>query len=296
MTARQFSELLALAALWGASFLFMRVAVPEFGPVMVTEIRVLLASLTLAPLLWMSGQWPSLRAHARPLLVVGVVNSALPFVFYSYALLWISTGLAAILNATAPLWGALIAWAWLGERLSPSRVLGLVMGFAGVVWLAWDQAGLRSGAGWGQAAWAVMACLASTFCYGFSVNFTKRHLTTAPPMAVAAGTQMVAAFALAVPAATTRPAAMPSPGAWAAVTVLGLACTGLAYWLYFRLIASVGPSKALAVAYLIPLFALFWGWLFLGEGVTPVMAGAGSIILLGTALATGLIGTRATAR
>jgi drug/metabolite transporter (DMT)-like permease len=244
----------------------------------------------------MSGQWPSLRAHARPLLVVGVVNSALPFVFYSYALLWISTGLAAIFNATAPLWGALIAWAWLGERLSPSRVLGLVLGFTGVVWLAWDQAGLRSGVGWGQAAWAVVACLVSTFCYGFSVNFTKRHLGRAPPMAVAAGSQMVAGLALAIPAAATWPAATPSPGAWAAVTVLGLACTGLAYWLYFRLIASVGPSKALAVAYLIPLFALVWGWLFLGEGVTPVMVGAGSVILLGTALATGLIGTRATGR
>jgi hypothetical protein len=100
MTARQFAELLALAALWGASFLFMRVAVPEFGPVMVTEIRVLLASLALAPLLWMSGHWRALRAHAGPLVVVGVVNSALPFALYSYALLWISTGLAAIFNAT----------------------------------------------------------------------------------------------------------------------------------------------------------------------------------------------------
>jgi drug/metabolite transporter (DMT)-like permease len=296
MTARQCAELLTLAALWGASFLFMRVAVPEFGPVMVTEIRVLLASLALAPLLWMSGHWRALRAHAGPLVVVGLVNSALPFALYSYALLWISTGLAAIFNATAPLWGALIAWAWLGERLNPSRVLGLVLGFAGVVWLAWDQAGLRSGAGWGQAAWAVVACLVSTFCYGFSVNFTKRHLGRAPPMAVAAGSQMVAGLALAIPAAATWPAATPSPGAWAAVTVLGLACTGLAYWLYFRLIASVGPSKALAVAYLIPLFALVWGWLFLGEGVTPVMVGAGSVILLGTALATGLIGTRATGR
>ena len=290
MTARQFAELLTLAAIWGASFLFMRVAVPEFGPVMVTAIRVLLASLALAPLLWMSGHWHALRAHAGPLAVVGVVNSALPFALYSYALLWISTGLAAIFNATAPLWGALIAWAWLGERLSPSRVLGLVLGFAGVVWLAWDQAGLRSGAGWGQAAWAVVACLASTLCYGFSVNFTKRHLGTAPPMAVAAGSQMVAGLALALPATATWPASTPSPGAWAAVTVLGLACTGLAYWLYFRLIASVGPSKALAVAYLIPLFALAWGWLFLGEGVTLVMVGAGSVILLGTALATGLIG------
>ena len=289
MTARQFAELLALAALWGASFLFMRVAVPEFGPVMVTEIRVLLASLALAPLLWMSGHWRALRAHAGPLVVVGLVNSALPFALYSYALLWISTGLAAIFNATAPLWGALIAWAWLGERLSRTRVLGLVLGFAGVVWLAWDQAGLRSGAGWGQAAWAVVACLVSTLCYGFSVNFTKRQLGNAPPMAVAAGSQMVAGLALALPATATWPTAAPSPSAWAAVTVLGLACTGLAYWLYFRLIASVGPSKALAVAYLIPLFALAWGWLFLGEGVTPVMVGAGSVILLGTALATGLI-------
>jgi drug/metabolite transporter (DMT)-like permease len=253
---------------------------------------VLLASLALAPLLWMSGHWRALRAHAGPLVVVGLVNSALPFALYSYALLWISTGLAAIFNATAPLWGALIAWAWLGERLSRTRVLGLVLGFAGVVWLAWDQAGLRSGAGWGQAAWAVVACLVSTLCYGFSVSFTKRHLGHAPPMAVAAGSQMVAGLALALPAAATWPTAAPSPGAWAAVTVLGLACTGLAYWLYFRLIASAGPSKALAVAYLIPLFALAWGWLFLGEGVTPVMVGAGSVILLGTALATGLIGAR----
>jgi drug/metabolite transporter (DMT)-like permease len=289
MTARQFAELLALAALWGASFLFMRLSVPEFGPVMVTEIRVLLASLALAPLLWMSGQWSALRAHARPLLVVGVVNSALPFVFYSYASLWISTGLAAIFNATAPLWGAVIAWAWLGERLSRARVLGRALGFGGVLWLAWDQAGLRSGAGSGHAAWAVAACLASTLCYGFSVNFTKRHLGNAPPMAVAAGSQMVAGLALALPAAATWPSSMPSASAWAAVTVLGLAGTGLAYLMYFRLIASVGPSKALTVAYLIPLFALAWGGMFLGEGVTPVMVGAGSVIMLGTALATGLI-------
>ena len=289
MTARQFAELLALAALWGASFLFMRVAVPEFGPVVVTEIRVLLASLALAPLLWMSGHWRALRAHARPLVVVGVVNSALPFALYSYALLWISTGLAAIFNATAPLWGAVIAWAWLGERLSRTRVLGLALGFGGVLWLAWDQAGLRSGAGSGHAAWAVAACLASTLCYGFSVNFTKRHLGTAPPMAVAAGSQMVAGVALALPAAATWPSSMPSASAWAAVTVLGLAGTGLAYLMYFRLIASVGPSKALTVAYLIPLFALAWGGMFLGEGVTPVMVGAGSVIMLGTALATGLI-------
>jgi drug/metabolite transporter (DMT)-like permease len=289
MTARQFAELLALAALWGASFLFMRLSVPEFGPVMVTEIRVLLASLALAPLLWMNGQWPALRVHARPLLVVGVVNSALPFVFYSYASLWISTGLAAIFNATAPLWGAVIAWAWLGERLSRARVLGLALGFGGVLWLVWDQAGLRSGAGSGHAAWAVAACLASTLCYGFSVNFTKRHLGHAPPMAVAAGSQMVAGLALALPAAATWPSSMPSTSAWAAVTVLGLAGTGLAYLMYFRLIASVGPSKALTVAYLIPLFALAWGGMFLGEGVTPVMVGAGSIIMLGTALATGLI-------
>lgn len=296
MTARQFAELLTLAALWGASFLFMRVAVPQFGPVMVTELRVLLASLALAPLLWLSGHGPALRRHARPLVVVGVVNSALPFALYSYALLWVSTGLAAIFNATAPLWGALIAWIWLGERQSPSRVLGLVLGFAGVVWLAWDQAGLRAGAGWGQAAWAVVACLVSTLCYGFSVNFTKRHLGHAPPMAVAAGSQMVAGVTLALPAAATWPATSPSAGAWAAVAVLGLACTGLAYVLYFRLIASVGPSKALAVGYLIPLFALAWGWLFLGEGVTPVMVGAGSVILLGTALATGLIGSRPAGR
>ena len=292
MSGRQVSELLALAALWGASFMFMRLSVPEFGPVLVTELRVLLASAALLPLMWFKGQGASLRTHARPLLVVGLVNSALPFALYSYASLWISAGLAAIFNATAPLWGALIAWVWLGERLSRLRVLGLAIGFAGVVWLAGDNAGLRGGAGGGEAAWAVLACLGATLCYGFSVNFTRRHLSTAPPLAVAASTQMVAAGAVAVPAAVTLPSAMPGLTAWAAVVALGLACTGLAYLLYFRLIANAGPSKALSVTYLIPLFAMMWGSLFLGEEVTASMMGAGAVILLGTALATGLLGPR----
>ncbi len=289
MKPRDLAELVALAALWGASFLFMRLGAGEFGPVALSALRVALASAALLPILAWQGQLPALRQHWKAIALVGVVNSALPFLAFAYAALSITAGLSSIFNATAPLWGALIAWLWLKDRPSDMRMIGLALGFAGVLWLAWDKAGLKPGSPATHLAWPVLACMGATLCYGFGANFTKRHLTGVPPMAVAAGSQLSAALALALPAAIWWPAQLPSAAAWVSLLLLGVACTGLAYLLYFRLIANVGPAKAIAVTFLIPLFGVLWGGIFLGESVTPVMVGAGAIIVLGTALATGLI-------
>ena len=286
---RDIAELLALAALWGASFLFMRMGAGDFGPVALTLVRVALAALALLPLLSQQGLWPVLRTHWRPIAIVGIVNSALPFMAYAYAALSISAGLSSVFNATAPLWGALIAWLWLRDRPGPWRALGLVIGFAGVLWLAWDKIGVKAGADGARIAWAVLACIGATLCYGFSANYTKRLLTGVPPLAVAAGSQLAATVVLAAPGWWWWPAATPSPAAWLWACVLGILCTGGAYLLYFRLIAYVGPARAISVTFLIPLFAVFWGWIFLAETVTPVMAGACAVIVAGTALATGLI-------
>jgi len=285
-------ELVTLAALWGASFLFMRLGAGEFGPVALSFVRVAGACLFLLPLLGWRREFGALRAHWKPIFVVGITNSALPFLFYSYAALAITGGLAAIFNATSPLWAALIAWVWLKDRLTPLRVLGLVVGFGGVLWLALGKASLQPGEHGVSPALAIVGCLGATAFYGFSGNFTKRRLGGVAPMAVAAGSQLSAALALALPALLTWPARNPAPLAWAAAAVLALVCTGMAYALYFRLIAHVGPANAISVTFLVPAFAVLWGALFLGEEVSARMLIGCAVILAGTALATGLIGRR----
>lgn len=288
---RQVIDLLMLAALWGASFLFMRLGAGDFGAVPLSALRVAFASLALLPLALRDSQPSAWRTHLPALALVGLVNSAIPFVAYGFALQWITGGLAAIFNASTPLWGALIAWLWLNDRPGPSRLAGLALGFAGVVWLLADKAALRGAgdtAGTSWAAWAALACVLATIGYGIGANATQRFLKGVPPMAVAAGSQIAATAWLLVPAWWLWPATSPSWRAWLAVLALGVLCTGLAYGLYFRLIAQIGPARAMTVTYLIPLFAMGWGGVFLGEEVSPVMLAAGGVILLGTALAAGL--------
>lgn len=283
------AELVALAAVWGASFLFMRIAAPEFGPLALTALRVAGATLFLLPLLAWRGAFGPLRTHWKAMAVVGIANSALPFTLFTIAALAINAGLSAILNSTAPLWGAAIAALWLHDRLTLSRAVGLAVGFAGVLFLAWDKASFRSGEHGVSAGLAVVCCLLATACYGFAANYTKHALGGVNPLAVAAGSQLAAALALALPAAWTWPAAMPGAGAWSAVAVLAVVCTGIAYLMYFRLIARLGPSRAISVTFLIPLFGTLWGALFLGETITGAMLVGGVVILAGTALVTGVV-------
>lgn len=277
------AEFLLLAALWGASFLFMRFAVLEFEPWAAAGARVAVASLVLLPVLLYSGQWAVFRRHAGPILLVGVFNAGLPFALYAYALLSLTTGLSAILNATAPLFGALVAWGWLKERPGRWPAVGLAIGFVGVALLSWKKASFHPGG----TGWAVLACLGATLCYGIAASFTRKYLTGVPPLATATGTQFGATLALAVPALWFSPGQWPSLRAWGAVLAAGVLCTALAYILFFRLIERTGPSKTLTVTFLIPLFALFYGALLLGEPITGWMVGGGTVILLGVALATG---------
>lgn len=284
------AELLLLAALWGASFLFMRIGAPEFGPAALAFVRVGLAGAVLLPLVALRGEGAGLGRHWRPLLVVGLFNSALPFLLFSVAALVLSAGLSGIFNATAPLWGAVVAWLWLKDRPTPARAAGLVIGFAGVLFLAWDKASFKPGEHGVSPALGMVACVTATLLYGFSANYTRRALAGVPPMVVAAGSQAWATVFTLPVALWWWPATTPGTQAWAAVAALAVACTALAYLLYFRLIAHVGPAQAIAVTYLIPVFAIGWGVLFLGEAVTAPMLLGGAIVLLGTALATGFIG------
>ena len=283
-------DFVLLAAIWGSSFLFMHIGTLEFGALPTAAVRVAVAALFLLPLVWLRGLLPVLGKNWKRIFFIGLLNSGIPFACYSFALLSISTGLSSILNATVPMFGALIAWVWLKDKPTGSRMLGLVVGFAGVALLAWDKASFTPGISGGVApGWAVLACLLACICYGISASYTQRYLAGLPPLVTAAGSQIGATLGLALPALWLWPARMPGAGAWLSLLAVGVLCTGIAYILFFRLIEHAGPPRALAVTFVVPVFAVLYGVLFLGETITPWMLGCAGVIVGGTALATGLL-------
>jgi drug/metabolite transporter (DMT)-like permease len=283
------TDFVLLAAIWGSSFLFTRIGTLAFGPLPTAAVRVAIAAAFLLPLVLLRGLGPTLVKNWRRVFLVGLFNSGIPFACFAFALLSISTGLSAILNATVPMFGAVVAWLWLKDRPNPSRVLGLVVGFAGVAWLAWDKTSFKPDASGVAPGWAVLACLLACVCYALSASYTRRYLTGLPPLVTAAGSQIGATLGLALPALWLWPARMPGGGAWLALLALGVLCTGIAYVLYFRLIESAGPARALAVTFVVPVFAVLYGVVLLGEAVALRMLLCAAVIVCGTALSTGLL-------
>ncbi len=287
-------EFVVLAALWGSSFLFMRIGAAELGTWPTAGLRVALAAVFLLPTFAVAGVWADFKQHAKPILFVGLLNSAIPFGMFAFAVMHISTGLTAILNATVPLWGAVIAWLWLRDKPGGSRWLGLAIGFAGVCLLVLGKSGSDAS---GQllntinpmSLLAMGAALVATLCYGIAASFTRRYLDGVKPLAITTGSQIGAALGLAVPMLWFWPSEPVSGAAWGAIAAVALLGTALAYMIFFHVIDQVGPSKALTVTFLIPVFALIYGATFLGEVITPWMVGCGAVILVGTALSTGLV-------
>ena len=284
MKPHKLLELTLLAALWGGSFLFIRYAAPAFGVAPLIWLRVAIAALCLVPLLLWRGQGDILRQHAGTLALMGIFSTALPFVLIAWAMLSLTAGLASILNAATPIFTAVIAALWLHDRLNKSQMLGLVIGFAGVLLLAADKADFKPGG----SGWALVALLMATLFYGIGANMTKHYLGGVPPLVNAAGSQLVSTLILSPLAWWFWPAKMPENMAWGAVIALGVGCTALAFLMFFRLIATIGAARTITVTFLIPLFGVLWGSLFLNETVNAGMLVGGGIVILGTSLATGV--------
>lgn len=272
--------------------MFTRLSVGEFGALPTAGVRVAIAALFLLPLLVARGQLPALRAHWKKIFFLGLLNSGIPFALYAYALLSISTGLSSLLNATVPLFGAVVAWLWLKDRPHGMKIVGLLIGFVGVAMLASGKASFKPNASGLVTGWAVLACLGACLCYGLAASFAKRHLSGQPSLVIAAGSQIGATLGLALPTLWFWPSQAPSATAWLALLAVGVLCTGIAYVLYFRLIDKVGAAGSLTVTFLIPVFALGYGVVFLGESVTAWMLVCGAVILFGTSLSMGLLKLR----
>jgi drug/metabolite transporter (DMT)-like permease len=284
MKVRDIIDLILLSALWGASFLFMRIAAPEFGPVVLAELRIAIAALVLLPILILRANVGDLKANWGKLLTIGSLNTAIPFMLFPFSTLYLTGGFTAILNATAPLFTAIIAWLWLSAALSASRIVGLIIGFGGVVVLVWNKGGLDT-----SVILAIVAGIVASLFYGIGANYTKRYMQGIGSLVIATGSQIAAALVLLPGAIALWPDGPISLRAWMAVIAMGIFCTGIAYILYFRLIANVGPASAITVTYLVPGFAVLWGAIFIDESLTTNMVIGCTVILLGTALATGLL-------
>lgn len=268
--------------------MFMRIASPEFGPVVLVELRVLIAALVLLPVLLVRENLVMLSQHWRKLAFLGVVNSAIPFYLFAYSTLTLSAGYASILNATAPMFAAVIAWLWLSQKLTALQSAGLFIGIVGVTVLAWPKLSF----GIDGAAIAIAAGLLASFCYGIAANYTKKYVGNVSSLSIATGSMLAASLFLLPGAVIYWPQQAISTEAWISVVALGVASTGFAYILYFRLIRHVGPAKAITVTYLLPVFAVFWGAIVLSEEITLVMIVGAAIIFTGTALATGIVPKR----
>ena len=265
-------ELGVLGAIWGASFLFMRVAANDFGPAPLVEVRLALGSLVLLPFLWRDRSRFPLRLWPK-LALIGAINSALPFLLFAWAAQRAPAGIGAIANAMTVLFTALVGFLFFGERIGTRRALALVVGFVGVVVLASGKA-----AGMSIGAAAAAGALASLL-YGLGINLVRRHLGGLPPAAVASATLGSAAL-LTLPVAIATWPVQPLPAAaWLSAAMLGLLCTGIAFVMYYRLIARIGASRASTVTYLVPLFGVGWAWWLLDEPLTWTMALAGMLIL-----------------
>ena len=270
-------ELLVLGAIWGASFLFMRVSANDFGAVPLVEVRLALGSLVLLPFLWRArAQFPA--ALWPKLALIGLINSALPFILFAWAAQRSPAGVGAIANAMTVLFTALVGFMFFGERIGRQRAVALLAGFVGVVVLASDK---TAGASIG---WAVAAGVGAAFLYGIGINLVRRHLTGLPPAAVASATLGTSALLTLPFALASWPVATIPAQSWASAAALGVVCTGAAFVMYYRLITRIGASRASTVTYLIPLFGVAWAWLLLDEPLTWAMGIAGAMILGSVAL------------
>ena len=282
MKAKYFLQLVGLSALWGASFMLLRIASPLLGPQVLTALRVSLATLTLAIIMRVMRQrWP--WSHLRELVLLGVLSVAAPFVLFSWAALHLPAGYSALLNSTAVMFGTFAA-AWLKEdTLTPRKLIGCLCGFAGVALIV--QLGPVQPTP--TVILAAMACVGAAAAFGISAPLMKRATSHMQPLQIAAGIHAVSLPLLLPGAAWTWPHAQFTPSALAIAALLGIITSGLAYWIHLRIVVHVTPVAAMSPMFMVPVFGVAWGHVFLGEPLSSGTYAGGALVLLASALVSG---------
>ncbi len=282
VSLRDISELIFLSAIWGSSFLFLRLTSPVFGPIFLIEMRVLSGLAVLLPLVLFLGKRAEFQKHWKMIATVSLMNMAIPFCFFAFSAVYIGAGLLSIINATVPIFSACVAYVVYKERLSRSSLLGLLIGFLGVVVLMFNPDESFGSSGWLAILSALLACL----LYGTAINLTVNNLQGVSGLTITAGGLFVSSLVLLPFALWARPEVLPVGNIWWSVFALGIVCTGFGFVMFYRLIDRIGAGRAIMTTYLIPVFSILWGNIFLGERVTLIMVVGCILVLLGVGLTT----------
>ena len=282
VSLRDISELIFLSAIWGSSFLFLRLTSPVFGPIFLIEMRVLSGLAVLLPLVLFLGKLAEFQKHWKIIATVSLMNMAIPFCFFAFSAVYIGAGLLSIINATVPIFSACVAYIVYKERLSRSSLLGLLIAFLGVVVLMFTPGESFGSSGWLAILSALLACL----LYGTAVNLTVNNLQGVSGLTITAGGLFVSSLVLLPFAFWARPEVLPVGNIWWSVFALGIVCTGFGFVMFYRLIDRIGAGRAIMTTYLIPVFSILWGNIFLGESVTLIMVLGCILVLLGVGLTT----------
>ncbi len=282
-TLRDFIELLILSAIWGSSFLFLRIASPEFGPVFLIEIRVASGLIVLLPMCLLMGKFAELKQHWKVIFIVSLFNMAVPFCFFAYSSLNMGAGVLSIMNATVPFFTAIIAFLVFQQRMTRLGLVGLLVGFLGVVVLVFDP----SEASGVTNQLAIPSALIACVLYGIALNIVSHKLQGVSGISITTGGLFFSTIVLLPFALANQPEVMPRGSVWLSVLALGVVCTGFGYILFYRLIARIGSQQAIMTTYLIPIFSILWGNLFLAESITLFMVFGGMLVLMGVGMTTG---------
>ncbi len=279
-------RLIVLSMIWGGSFLFMRIAAPEFGPMALIFVRIFGAALLLGPILLIGGFGKTFVKRLPHFLVLGVLASSLPFSLLAYSTLSLEAGFTSLLNATTPIFTAIIGVLWYQSKFTRIQYLGLLIGLLGVAVLSWDRLSFKEGGD----GWAIIAALLASAAYGLGGNFTRHKMQDLPPRIVAAGSTVAGSLLMLPLGLLTWPHTNPSPKAWICAVTLAILCTAIAYLLFFKIISSASAMATSTVTFLIPVSAILWGYLALGETLSLQIIIGTAISFLGTALVIELLG------
>jgi drug/metabolite transporter (DMT)-like permease len=277
-------RLVTLAAIWGGSYALMRIVAPVLGGIGTAWIRILIAGALLSMYALSIGTSLEWKTWWKHYLLIGLMNSAIPFSLIAFAMQTLPANYGAIINTLSPLFGAIFAFFMLGEPIGTRKILGILLGFIGVAAL------VRLGPipVTAEVLVGALACALATACYGFVSVYTKKHTAAAPMLGLAAGALLLPGILMTPLALPSMPNSIPSAEVILGALVLAVLCSAIAYLLYFRLIRDVGPTKAISVTFLVPIFGVFWGVIFLHEIVTPTTLLGGATILIGMALVLGI--------
>ena len=260
--------------------MFMRYLSPIVGPVLTADMRMLIAGVFLLAVFAATGFRLGWRRNWKRFIVIGMVNSGLPFLLFSFAALYVPASVESVLNALSPLFAAVFSAIWLGEPLTARKVAGLVIGASGVAAIATFGSLPASP----MLLPSILACVLATACYGLGGVYIKKRAAGMAPKAMAAGSQFAAGLMVLPLAVAFPPVRMPTPTAIAALVAFAILCSAVAYLIYYKLMSELGPTKALTVTFLVPVFGMLWGGLILGEGISLVMVGGSALVLAGTSL------------